>query len=132
MAQDVVQVVFIKDAKLLLGFRQNTRAFSNLWGFPSGRMEAGESPEQSARREAQEEVAVMPDNLQLLCQLTAEDDRQHYIFLCRDWQGEFVNAEPELCRELTWFNGDELPKNCTSITFQVLPYLTKLWSQGSN
>lgn len=125
MAQDVVQIVFMQQEQVLLGFRQNTRAFSNLWGFPSGRMEAGETPAQSALREAQEEVAVMAEDLQLLCQLSAEDERQHYIFLCQRWQGDFVNAEPELCREIAWFPIHQLPDNCTAVTFQVLPFLQK-------
>ncbi|MCE0495453.1 hypothetical protein [Vibrio salinus] len=31
-----------------------------------------------------------------------------------------VLAEPELCRELRWFNMNELPENCTPITYSVL------------
>ena len=43
MVQSIVQIIFIRDSKILLGFRQNTDFLDQLWGIPAGRIELGES-----------------------------------------------------------------------------------------
>lgn len=63
--KNVVQIIFVSGSKFLLGFRQNTDAFDQYWGFPSGRIEQGELPRTAAEREAREEVAVDVGNLTL-------------------------------------------------------------------
>ena len=63
--KNVVQIIFMSGSKFLLGFRQNTEAFDQYWGFPSGRIEQGELPRSAAEREAREEVAVDAGNLTL-------------------------------------------------------------------
>ncbi len=126
MAQDVAQIIFVRNSQLLLGFRQNTEVLDQLWGFPSGRIESGELPLQGAKREALEEVSVKPN------QLTFLDERsdpklqiRHYFYVCEHWSGKIKNAEPNLCREVCWFDIESLPKECTPITYLILPRLKK-------
>lgn len=64
--KNVVQIVFVSGNQLLLAFRQNTEAFDQYWGFPSGRIEGGESPLKAAEREAWEEASVNTRTLNLI------------------------------------------------------------------
>ena len=53
------------------------------WEIPSGRIEAGESPEQAAAREAEEETGWRPGPLRLLVASQPSNgsiDTVHYIF----------------------------------------------------
>jgi 8-oxo-dGTP diphosphatase len=132
MSRDVVQMVFHRHNKVLLGFRQNTTALDQLWGFPSGRIEPGETPLEGAVRESREEVAVAPITPHLIATLSDPlMNKQHYVYLCNIWHGEIRNCEPHLCREVCWFDLDSLPENCTSITYEALP-LIKAYLSISN
>ncbi|CAH7471762.1 DNA mismatch repair protein MutT [Vibrio chagasii] len=118
--KNVVQIIFVSGSKFLLGFRQNTDAFDQYWGFPSGRIEQGELPRTAAEREAREEVAVDVGNLTLFAIVSdPELPICHYFYLCHEWAGDIQNAEPYLCQELRWFDRDELPENCTPITYLI-------------
>ncbi|GIC75759.1 NUDIX domain-containing protein [Moritella sp. F3] len=111
MYQDVAQIVFIKSSQVLLSFRQNTEFLDQLWSLPGGRIELGEAPQVSAIRESLEEVGVDPINLNFLIQLSDPNvDCQHYVYVCDDWQGELINAEPGLCREIRWFDIEGIPR----------------------
>lgn len=115
--KNVVQIIFVSGSKFLLGFRQNTDAFDQYWGFPSGRIEQGELPRTAAERE---EVAVDVGNLTLFAIVSdPELPICHYFYLCHEWAGDIQNAEPHLCQELRWFDRDELPENCTPITYLI-------------
>lgn len=122
--KNVVQIIFVSGSKFLLGFRQNTEAFDQYWGFPSGRIEQGELPRTAAEREAREEVAVDVSNLALFAIVSdPELPICHYFYLCHEWAGDIQNAEPHLCQELRWFDRDELPENCTPITYLITQQL---------
>jgi len=126
MTQGVVQIIFIRDSKILLGFCQNTDFLDQLWGFPAGRIELGEQPQASALRESLEEVAVEPINLSFLTKLSDPNvDCQHYVYTCDDWKGEIKNAEPHLCREVRWFDIEYLPTDCTPTTQSVIVELRR-------
>jgi len=117
----VVQIVFVSGTQLLLSYRQNTEAFDQYWGFPSGRVEHGELPQCAAEREALEEVSVNTTTLKLIAELVDPDlPVYHYFYLCPDWVGELVNAEPKLCRELRWYDINGLPTNCTPVTYLAI------------
>ncbi len=126
MAQEVAQIIFVRGSEVLLGFRQNTAVLDQLWGFPSGRIEPGESPEVGASRESLEEVGVEPIKLLFMTELPdPNNDRKHYIYVCDNWKGEIINAEPHLCREVSWFNIDNLPGNCTPLTYTAMKELDR-------
>jgi hypothetical protein len=38
-------------------------------------------------------------------------ERIYFFFVCHEWEGVPVNAEPEKCDQVEWFRLDDLPKN---------------------
>jgi len=53
-------ILFVHDGRVLLLKRSPDAADApSTWGFPGGHIEKGETPEQAARRETQEETSVM-------------------------------------------------------------------------
>jgi mutator mutT protein len=57
-AIDVVAAILINDNKVLIAQRAEDDPLAGLWEFPGGKIEAGESPEQSLIREMQEEFCI--------------------------------------------------------------------------
>ena len=84
MARPVAATVMTDSAgRALLMWRH--RHVTGTWGWeiPSGRVEAGESPEQAAAREAEEETGWRPGSLRLLVASQPSNgsiDTVHYIF----------------------------------------------------
>lgn len=121
----IAQIIFKRGNEVLLGYRQNVQAENELWGFPSGKIELGETPLEAAIREAKEEVGVIVQGLNELFVLIDHNGKEHHFFLCTEWSGKLVNAEPELCREISWFPLSELPSGSTNITFSAKAELNK-------
>ncbi len=68
-----------RDGRVLIARRKPGRHMANKWEFPGGKVEAGESPEQSLARELQEELAVRA---------------RIGAFLCRErWEGDGISLE---------------------------------------
>jgi 8-oxo-dGTP pyrophosphatase MutT (NUDIX family) len=84
MARPVAATVMTDDeGRALLMWRH--RHVTDTWGWeiPSGRIEAGESPEQAAAREAEEETGWRPRSLRLLVASQPSNgsvNTVHYIF----------------------------------------------------
>lgn len=80
-----------------------------------GKLNSGESIEDAAKRECEEEIGVVPKNIEKVAILNfyfTENgkkgilDQQAHVFLSRDWYGEPVESE-EMKPE--WFNKDKIP-----------------------
>ena len=56
--KDVVAAILFKDEKVLIAQRANHDPLAELWEFPGGKVEDGESPEDSLVREMQEEFCI--------------------------------------------------------------------------
>jgi len=56
--KDVVAAILIKDKKILIAQRGYDDPLALLWEFPGGKVEEGESPEESLVREMQEEFRI--------------------------------------------------------------------------
>ncbi len=108
-----VGVCIIKDGKVLLGKRLNAHGDGS-WSFPGGHLEFGESYEQCASREAEEEAGVKLKNLRFV---TATNDifpqeQKHYItvYMLGEYDsGEVIVKEPDKMVEWQWFSWEELP-----------------------
>jgi mutator protein MutT len=95
------------------------RTDDHLWGIPGGGMELGESIEETARREVQEETGLVVGEMTLFGIFSGSDMYHEYpngdqasivavIYLTSDVTGELVvNADENL--ELVYFSADALP-----------------------
>ncbi len=108
--------------KVLLSQRFNTGYRDGEWSLPGGHVSGadengGEPAAMAAVREAKEEVGVNinPKALYLahvvhrLGKVPELHERIDFCFEATRWAGELVNAEPDKCSGIEWFNLDNLP-----------------------
>src|SRR5947207_14512162 len=91
-----VSVLVKKGDRILLEKRQQTTHGNGTWGPPSGHIDFGEAPEQTAIRETQEETGVKIDEVKfrVITNDVFEQEQKHYITLWFD--ANFVSGEPEV------------------------------------
>lgn len=72
-----LQVLVIKDGKVLIGFHKS----KDVYGIPGGHWENGETLEEGAKREVLEESGVVCKNLKFVCNFEnyREDKKRSYI-----------------------------------------------------
>ncbi|WP_067966380.1 NUDIX hydrolase [Nocardiopsis trehalosi] len=121
-----VCVLLRNDAgRILLMERANTGFADGALGIPGGHLEVGESVVQGAVREAAEEVGVKLRTDDLACAHVAHHrnaqgaTRIGFFFTASQWEGEPINAEPELCAGLHWVDPRALP-------LTVIPYIADI------
>lgn len=112
-------VMMLKDGQILLGRRHDDpeKADSALrgegtWTMPGGRLEFGESFEEGARREVQEETGMQLNDLKLFCVNDSKNEYAHFVtlgFLSENFSGEPQVMEPDEIVEWRWFSLDNLP-----------------------
>lgn len=96
-------MMLVHHGRLLLARRANTGFEDGKLALPSGRLDTGESLEQTAHRELREEVSVAAADIQLIhIQHDVNDGWIRAFFKVERWQGEPRNAEPDKCSELIW------------------------------
>ncbi|TFD94340.1 NUDIX hydrolase [Jeotgalibacillus sp. R-1-5s-1] len=111
--------VIVKDQhdRILLQLRQD----NNCWGLAGGSMEMGETLEEVAKRELQEETGLIANELELVNIFSGEELYYQYphgdevynviaAYICTDYTGE-LKAELKEVKELRFFGADELPAN---------------------
>lgn len=109
-----VGVIISKDQQVLLIRRSNAHG-AGTWCPPGGHLEYGETPQQCAIREAQEETGVTITNpvFRAITNDVFEEEHKHYLTV---WlEGTYVSGEPVIqsSRELSsvgWFSWDALPE----------------------
>ena len=89
-----VGVLVIQDGRFLCGTRQKEGSI----GGPGGHIEAGESPEDAAIRETQEEFGITPKGLIPVAFLSDLKDPYcpSHVFLCTDFDGSIRCADGEM------------------------------------
>lgn len=130
----VSYVIFRRGGQVLLQLRQGTRYMDGHWGTAAaGHVEAGESAETAAVREAHEElgVRITAENLVPLTAMhraqangPAVAQRVDFFFSCEKWVGEPRIMEPDKAADLQWFPLDELPTQVVPHERFVLERLT--------
>lgn len=100
--------------EVLLGLRHSSHGAGE-WSFPGGKVDLGETIEQTAKREAKEETNLEVDDLELVS-VTNEmrylkDGKQFVVigFKANSYKGELQLANPERFHEWRWFSFDNLP-----------------------
>ena len=109
-----VGVIILKDGKILLGERIASHGAGS-YAIPGGHMEFGESFEDTARREAQEETGLTDIEVRdLVCVKSDRVYDKHFIpiGMVADWKsGEPRVMEPEKAANWAWYAPEELPEN---------------------
>jgi 8-oxo-dGTP diphosphatase len=80
-------IILIEDGKLALMERQ--KQGQHYFAFPGGGVDEGETPEQTAVREAYEELGIHVEILQLAAEVIRENKRRQIYFLVKRTGGEF-------------------------------------------
>lgn len=98
------------DGRILMSRRPMNKTHGGLWEFPGGKIEDGETPEQSLRRELWEELGVEPCEqcFQVFSFTSHSYDDNHLLmplFLCRQWDGI---PRPKEGQEIRWVFPDRI------------------------
>lgn len=110
-----VNVLVLKDDKLLLGLRRHTTG-DGFWGLPGGHLEFMESAVECGKREVWEETGLTIkyfSSVRLINEPCKEDGTHyvHFDFVAKDFDGEPELREPEKCERWEWFVINKLPSN---------------------
>jgi len=87
------------------------------WELPGGGGEAGESAEETARREALEEVGIQLDVERLVGVYWEPPDAHHFVFRAQA-RGAPRAADPAEIDELGWFSPNALPRPISDFTIR--------------
>lgn len=107
--RDIVNALLIRQELVLLAKRSPRRkAYPNLWSFPGGHVEKGESLAKALDRELREEIGVAPIDYKLLGTIadpnTAKDDPVTYhMYAVTAWRGGEPTIIDDEHTELRWF-----------------------------
>lgn len=120
--------VILTDEKgrILLFYRTDT----NDWGLPGGYMELGETVEQTAIRELQEELDIFVRQLELFNIFSGPEFYHEYpngdmvysvivIFLASEYYGK-INIGDEEIQAFKFFDLNSLPSNLTKTTKKII------------
>lgn len=108
--------VFIrKDGKFLIGKRKGAKDHGDgEWHLAGGHLEFGETPEECACREAEEETGVQITNVKFLAMTNdVFGAEKHYVtlFMVGDYKsGEVRTCEPDKCEGWEWVSWEEVPR----------------------
>lgn len=108
--RECVAAFVVKEGKVLLGKRSETRSFyPNIWDVFGGHIEAGESHEEALGRELWEELGITPTESEFL--LTVDEPfpekngaGEYHFYLVRDFAGEAFNKQPSEHEFIGWFS----------------------------
>ena len=100
---NVVGAVLVSEEHIIMGRRaHNLKNFPNLFEFPGGKIEPGETPEQALRRELKEELDI---DVEISNILTFENNNSKHtieksgktinltLFIIKEWEGELKPKE---------------------------------------
>jgi len=117
------------DGRVLLAQRPEGKSMAGLWEFPGGKIEAGETPEQSLIRELEEELGIVVKEACLAPLTFASHSYPDFhllmpLYVCRRWEGTVTAREGQ---QLAWVRPNRLrdyPMPPADIP--LIPHLTAL------
>jgi 8-oxo-dGTP diphosphatase len=106
-------IVLNNKKQILLGKRKNSMG-SGYCGLPGGKIKKGEKLEECVLRELKEEVSLQAKEIKFLLTIKEWQEEQdhdfvHFIFVCKDCEGEVKLNEPNKCEGWKWYDLDKLP-----------------------
>ncbi|WP_050180367.1 8-oxo-dGTP diphosphatase MutT [Domibacillus robiginosus] len=113
--------------EILCALRSPEMTLPNLWEFPGGKIEAGETPEESLKREVQEELACEIEVGEKIEEVTHEYEA--VIVNLLTYRSRILNGLPkaEEHAELRWVSRDRL--NDLEWAPADIPTITQLMSE---
>jgi 8-oxo-dGTP diphosphatase len=98
------------DGRVLLAQRPKGKSMAGLWEFPGGKIEAGETPEQSLIRELEEELGIVVKEACLAPLTFASHGYADFhllmpLYVCRRWDGTVTAREGQ---GLAWVRPNRL------------------------
>lgn len=114
--RECVAAFIVKEGKILLGRRSETRSFyPNISDVFGGHIEPGESREDALRRELFEELGIIPTAFEFLLTVAEPFPEkngagEYHFYLVRDFAGEAFNKQPSEHRFVGWFSFAEALK----------------------
>lgn len=124
-------VVIQEDNKVLL-VRRKFPPFAGLWQFPAGFVEWGETPEETAVKEAEEEAGVKVALQGLFAVEKVSDDPREEIVLIF-YNAQIISGKPKAGSDadrVGWFSLDNLPKFGSRSHKKVLEKLKQTYTPG--
>jgi 8-oxo-dGTP diphosphatase len=117
------------DGRVLLAQRPDGKPMAGLWEFPGGKIEAGETPEQSLIRELAEELGIVVKEACLAPLTFASHSYPDFhllmpLYVCRRWEGTVTAQEGQ---QLAWVRPNRLrdyPMPPADVP--LIPHLTAL------
>ena len=104
----VTAAVIEEKGRILIARRKPGRHMAGKWEFPGGKIEPGETPEESLARELMEELAIRARIAELLCSTHFEADGVSFELLV--YRAERLEGEPMLIehQEICWARPEDL------------------------
>ena len=103
-----VVIVLQREDRFLIGQRAAHKPAAGYWTQVSGKLEAGETQQQTVVREAMEELGCVVRPVKKLQELPSANGK----FLLHYWRAEIIEGEPAICNdeidELRWLTPAEL------------------------
>ena len=98
------------DGRILMSQRPSGKDHAGLWEFPGGKVEDGETPEQTIRRELWEELGVEPcesclQTFNFVSHAYADFHLFLPLYLCRQWDGI---VRPKEGQQVRWVFPDRI------------------------
>lgn len=120
-----VQLLMMKENKVLLTKRMGTGYEDGKYCLPGGHLEADEEIREAMVREAEEEIGIQlqKEDLEIYKVLNRKVGKGEYIdFILKpkQWSGEIENKEKSKCEEIIWVDRDKIPENTLSFIPEVL------------
>lgn len=110
-----VYLILKENNKILLQLRDGTKYMKGYYGVPSGHLEEGEGCVNALIREVKEEtnIDIKEEDLKLEYISNRISDKEYlcFFFSVRKYEGEIKIMEPHKCKELKFFDMNNLPKN---------------------
>ena len=121
---DVHVFLLNEDDEVLLLRRCNIGFEDGNFSVVAGHVEADEEITSAAIREAKEEVGIeiQRDDLHVVGVMhrRSDEERVSFFLTASTWTGDIVNAEPDLCDDLSWHSVESLPSNTVSYLKRAL------------
>jgi 8-oxo-dGTP diphosphatase len=116
-----VYLVLRRDNEVLLLRRANTGYQDGKFGLVAGHLDGDELGTTAMVREAKEEAKLRFVHVaHRLSRNQVGQERIDLFYELREWQGQIINAEPQKCDDLSWFDMNDLPKNMLPFVRRVL------------